>query len=318
MAVGIDIGGTKIAAALVDQDGQVLSDMNVPTPRDGYAEVLSRVAELIKTCVETADGPVTAVGVGSPGVVDPAEGVVRSATGILPGWTGAPIGSTLRASSGLPVAVENDVRAMAFAEALLGAGRSYDSVLYVAIGTGVGGAVTQQGRLVRGASGTVGEIAHLLVSTRGELTCGCGRHDHLEAVAAGPAIAATYSARRGGTAVPLTDLRQRMHAGDALAAQVVSEAGAILGRALAGLVVAAGFDAVVVGGGATALGDALMVPARQALLEEMERAVRYSVPMLAAELGTTGPLIGAGLIGLERASTEDPPRAASESMVARQ
>lgn len=263
----LDIGGTKIAAALVDAGGAVQWRGRAATPRTGGDDVLAVAARLLDGA---GDAPVRALGVGAPGVIDPETGRVVSATEVLPGWAGTPVRDVLAERTGLPVAVVNDVRAMAYGEAQVGAGVGYHRVLHVSVGTGVGGALTTGGRLEHGAHGTAGEMAHLLVPERGPVPCGCGRRDHLEAVVSGPAIAA---------------------AGDA------PHAGAVLGRALAGLLAVLDPDAVVVGGGVAQRGAPFLDAVAAAFRAEALPPLR-ATPILAARLGTDAPLVGAALLAM--------------------
>lgn len=291
--IGVDIGGTKIAAARIDSLGVVTGTARAPTPNGGAEAVLDVVAGLVG---ELADPGVIAVGVGAPGVVDPEVGVVRSATGILPGWEGAQVGAGLRRRTGLPAVVDNDVRAMAFGEATVGAGQGHGRVLYVSVGTGVGGAFLRNGEPVHGGHGTAGEIAHLLVPREGEIPCGCGSFDHLEAVAAGPAIAARYAAG-SGAGVELPDVVWRMRHGDGEARACVTDAATLLGRCLAGLVTAVDVDAVVVGGGVAQIGEEFTEPLESSLRAQVRPPGR-AMPVLSAALGTDAPLIGAGMLAL--------------------
>lgn len=294
--VGVDIGGTKIAAALVDEFGAIVDSQRRATPSGGATAVLGAVAELVERLPAARE--VAAVGVGAPGAVDVTTGVVQSATEILPGWAGAPVASELRRHLGVPVTVDNDVRVMAYGESRRGAGRGHEHVLYVSVGTGVGGAITRGGRLVRGERGTVGEIAHLLVPRRGALPCGCGRLDHLEAAAAGPAITAEYVARTGETAITLPDISMRMRSGDRQARAVIRDAATLLGRTLAGFVTATDLDAVIVGGGVARIGADFLTPLATAMENEVPPAGR-TMPLWPTALGPDAPLIGAALLAAD-------------------
>ncbi|WP_346044171.1 ROK family protein [Actinomadura chokoriensis] len=263
----LDIGGTKIAAALVDADGTVQWRGRAATPRTGGDGVVAAAARLL---AEAGDAPVRALGVGAPGVIDQETGRVVSATEVLPGWAGTPVRDALAERTGLPVAVVNDVRAMAYGEARDGAGAGHHRVLHVSVGTGVGGALTTGGRLEHGAHGTAGEIAHLLVPERGPVPCGCGRRDHLEAVVSGPAIEA---------------------AGDA------PHAGSVLGRALAGLLAVLDPDAVVIGGGVAQIGAPFLDAVTAAFRAEALPPLR-ATPIVPARLGTDAPLVGAARLAM--------------------
>lgn len=301
--VGVDIGGTKIAAGLVGCAGELHGTTRVPTPNGGAEAVLDTVAELV---TEVGGGPrIGAIGVAAPGIIDPATGTVTSATAIVPGWAGARVRAGLRERIGADVAVDNDVRVMALGEAAAGNAPGAIDVLQVSVGTGIGGAFLRDGRLARGARGTAGEIAHLLVPTPGRIPCGCGRYDHVEALAAGPAIAAEYAARCGSTAVPeLPEVVNRMRAADADAVAVVRDAAVGLGRCLSGVVTACDVDAIVLGGGVAQIGDDFLRPLETALRAETRPPGR-SVPVFPAVLGTDAPVIGAGLLAWQSTSVAD-------------
>lgn len=298
---GLDIGGTKIAAALVDGRGRLLRSLREPTPSGGIDAVLTVAAGLVERLAD--DTVVDAVGVGAPGVVDLNTGSVRSATNVLAGWAGAEVGLGLQDRTGLPVVVDNDVRAMAYGEAELGAGQGFEDVLYVSVGTGIGGAITRGGRLVYGAHDTAGAIAHLLVPAAGAWQCGCGRHDHLEALVSGPAIAAAYARESGVAGTPLPDIMKAMRAGDGVAAATLRDAAGLLGRALAGLLAAIDVHAVVVGGGVAQVGTDFLDPLRTALRAEALPTL-CDVPVMAAQLGTDAPLIGAALLARDRVAAD--------------
>ncbi|MEX0427381.1 ROK family protein [Nocardioides sp. DS6] len=301
-AAAVDIGGTKIAAARVDSSARVVDRRLRATPRGGGAPVLDAVAALIDELVRATpagEAPIRAVGIGSPGVVDTRRGVVVSATGILPGWTGTAVRAELERRLGLPVAVDNDVRAMARGELSFGAARGASDVLFVSLGTGVGGAFARDGIIVSGRHGTAGEIAHLLVPERGAIACGCGRTDHLEAVASGPAITARYAELTGDHALDLITVASRLRDRDTAAATTIRAAAVTLGRAIAGLVTAFDVERVVVGGGAARIGPPLLDPLAEALRAEVLPSLA-DVDVVVAELGTDAPLVGAALLATDR------------------
>ena len=293
--VGIDIGGTKIAAAVVASTGTVLARGSVTTPRTGAIDVLAAAAGLVREV--TGGSAPCALGVGSPGVIDPASGTVWSASAVLPGWAGAQVVSELERRCHCPVGVDNDVRMMALGEATHGAGRGYADALYVSVGTGVGGAIWRAGRVWRGPHSTAGEIAHLLVPVDGAIPCGCGRRDHVESAASGPAIEAAYAVRTGCRR-DLREIAARIEGGDSAAAGVVEQAAGVLGRALAGFVSAIDVEAVIVGGGVSLIGDSFLAPLRRALSGEV-LAPLQGISVCHAELGADAPLIGAAMFAFE-------------------
>ena len=293
--VGVDIGGTKIAAGIVSADGTILQRARRDTPRTGHGtDVMDAVVALL---TELADRhPFEAIGLGVKGVVDTERGVVLQDGDTLPGWGGTVVAAPVAAAFDVPVFVENDVRVTALAEAVLGAGVGHDRLLVASAGTGVGGGLVTGRRVLHGPHGTTGEIAHLLVPGPGAIPCGCGRLDHLEAVSAGPAIAAEYGRRTGGTeALSLHQVAALLAAGDRIAAETVRDAGVVLGRALAGLATALDVDAVVIGGGVAQLHEEFFVPAAAALRESVLEPLR-DLPVLPAALGTDAPLVGAAAL----------------------
>ncbi|MDI9915993.1 ROK family protein [Rhodococcus sp. IEGM 1379] len=291
--IGVDIGGTKVAAAVITSAGEVIESVRAETPAAGRAAVLDTTAALIDKL--RAEHAVSGIGVGSPGIVDRASGRVVFASDILPGWNGAEVREELEAHTGLPVTVDNDVRVMAHGENMIGAGHGRTSVLFVSIGTGIGGALSIDGRLRHGAHGTAGELAHLLVPVTGAIGCGCGRKDHLEAVASGPAMAAEYASRAGVPVQPLQRVVALMHSGDPIARAVISDAGELLGRVLAGVATAFDPEVIVIGGGAAQIGADLLSPLVSAFRVEAMPPVADTA-ILPARLGTDAPLVGAGLL----------------------
>lgn len=294
--IALDIGGTKIAGAVVAAPATIQARLARPTPREGGAAVLHAVVGLIAELAGQA-GTVTAIGVGAPGVISASDGSVRSATGVLPGWAGCQVRAELERRTGLPVAVENDVRAMARGELTHGAARGLRDVIFVSVGTGVGGALARDGRIAAGPHGAAGELAHLLVPGDGAVACGCGRRDHLEANVSGPAITASYAVAAGQPGVELPDIVARMRDGDAVARHAITSAAALLGRALAGLLAAVDAEAVVIGGGVAGIGGAFLGPLARSLRSETLPALR-EVRVRAARLGTDAPLIGAATLAM--------------------
>ncbi|MFC5926476.1 ROK family protein [Micromonospora vulcania] len=295
--LGIDIGGTKTAAALVDRGGQVLERREVPTPaRSGPGAVLDAAAQLATDLLGAAAGP---VGVGTAGTVDPATGGIRYATDSLPGWTGTPVADALAARLGRRVRVTNDVNAAALGECWAGAGRDRAQVLLVAVGTGLGGAVVRDGRVEAGARGATGEVGHLPTPGAERLRCGCGRYGHLEAIASGSGLAAAYAIETG-TRVTGRTVAERAAAGDAVAQRVVQRAGTALGAALAGLVALLDPEAVLVAGGAAGT----LLPAASAAYSAELPTGWGDVPLLPATLGADAVVVGAARLAIDRPDIE--------------
>ncbi|MFY1594845.1 ROK family protein [Micromonospora sp. WMMD737] len=325
----VDIGGTKTAAALV-RGGTVLVRTQAPTPATaGAAAVLDTAAELVRSL----GGAPVAVGVGAPGLVDPATGRVTAATSSIREWSEVDVVAGLGVRLGLPGAVLNDGQAFTLGEAVHGAGRELPTVLGVAVGTGVGGGVLAAGRLLTGRHGAAGHLGHVPVPQAAGRPCPCGATGHVEAVASGPAMTAAYAARAGRpqaaasglvtasghAAGDLPEVVRRARAGDPDARAVLALAGEALGTALAGLANTLDPDAVVIGGGAAVaeLLDALRPAFAAACLP-----VLGTVPLVPAALGTDAQLVGAAEAALRalpsRIDPAGPTRAAPTGVAASQ
>lgn len=253
--IGLDLGGTKIAAALVAADGTVLARHSLPTPAtEGAEAVLDALAEAARTVWTPGT---TAIGVAAAGVVDPATGTVTSATDTIRGWAGTALATGLAGRTGLPVACDNDVRAAAATE-LAGPHGDADgpgiTMIYAAVGTGVGGAVAVDGRMLHGAAGIAGHLGHLPSPEADGLPCTCGATGHLEAIAAGPGITAHYTRMSGVPADRLETVAARAAEGEPHATAAIVLGARATGRALGGLANTLGADRVVVGGGVPRIG----------------------------------------------------------------
>jgi glucokinase len=302
VVIGLDIGASKLAAALVGPAGEVTARAETPSPAgQGPADMIAAAAHLVTAVRVSAlsDGVrPAALGVATAGVVDPETGCIRSAVDTIKDWTGVPVGPRLAQLTGLPTAVENDVNAMALAEVNCGAAKGARSALVVAVGTGIGGAIVTEGELRRGRTGTAGEIGHMPVQVNDQddpRVCSCGRSGHLEALAAGPAVAARYAAATGLDSVPaLAAIGRAGRAGDVIATAVIGTAGTVLGRAIGGLCNVLDPDVVVLAGGVIALGSLLLDPLTSALRGEAlpgPSDVKVRVSRLGANVG----IVGAGI-----------------------
>ncbi|MDI3408948.1 ROK family protein [Streptomyces cavernicola] len=249
--VGLDLGGTKIDAALVADDGSLLARRSVPTPASEGPEA---VLDALAAAADAVSGPdAVAVGVAAAGVIDPVSGTVTSATDTLRGWAGTALAEGLAARTGLPVACDNDVRAAAATE-LASLDGPDGSMVYVAVGTGVGGAVAAAGRILNGTAGIAGHLGHVPSPEAAGLPCTCGATGHLEAIAAGPAIAAHYARTTGTATGPLQRIAAYASHGDPHALSAIVLGAQALGRVLGGLANALGPERVVVAGGVPRIG----------------------------------------------------------------
>lgn len=288
--VGIDLGGTKIAAG-VFAGGALRSRVTVPTPQEGGEAVIEAMASAAKAAAQEAGTEVKAVGLGTPGPLDYAQGIIKFAPNIA-GFTDFPIRGLLEKATGLKVYLENDANAAALAEHVLGAAKEVDSSLFVTVSTGVGGGFVLGNRVLRGAHGQGAEVGHITVLPGGPL-CGCGLDGCLEALATGPAMErmalAVYK-----TEVSTRELFARFGAGEGRAERIVLQAAGYVGIGLASLVKAFDPETIVLGGG-------VALNAGQAYLDEVMRMYgRYMVgwvapPVHLAKLGSEAGLLGAAL-----------------------
>lgn len=296
--LGVDIGGTKTAVAVVEAaTGAVIARRVQPTPaRQGPAVVLEAAADLAARVLSAY--PAVAAGVGAPGVVDSEHGVVRVSTGFLPDWEGAAVAPELERRLGVPFVLDNDVNTAALGEARYGAGRGLGSFLFVAVGTGLGGAIVRDGRVEKGATGTAGEIGHLPVLGVEDVPCSCGRTSHLEAVVAAGAITRAYQRATGEAGVDIRVIARRATGGEEAAAAVLAGVGTVFGRTLGGLVNTLDPEAVILGGGIMQAGPPLWEPLEAALRAEVLPSAA-KVPLRPAALGVDAGVIGAATLALE-------------------
>lgn len=288
LAVGIDIGGTKIAAGVVDSEGRVLTRRQVATPVNERQALVDAIIGLARDLAD--EHAVQAVGIGVAGLVDRAGEIVRFAAH-LP-LRDEPLRSAVSAAIDLPVVVDNDANAGGWAEARFGAARGARNALFVAVGTGIGGAIIVDGSLRRGWQGAAGEIGHLIVERDGR-PCPCGSQGCWEQYGSGRAL--LRAAGEAGFDVPHgSAITAAAEAGDQRALSVISDIGGWLGVGIAGLVAVLDPEVVVVGGGVSTAGELVLQPTRESFGAYLTaKAERPEPPVLLASLGPDAGLIGA-------------------------
>ena len=292
-AIGLDIGGTNLSVGLVSDEGQVLELVREATPRDGAAaaDLLVKMTRSLLTTVEASS--VAGIGVGFGGPVNFAEqSIVRSHH--VAGWApGLKLGARFADEFALPTLMDNDANCGGLGETVFGAAQGYDSVVYVNVGTGIGGAVLLGGRVHHGAHSTAGEIGHTVVVPGGPL-CTCNKRGCLEALSSGSAIG-----REGRVAgmgdVTGKEVGERALAGDPVALQVVAQAGTWLGVSLGNLASLLDPQIFVIGGGVSDLGEAFLDPARAAFAATAMPAARET-PIVKAQFGYDAGVIGAAAL----------------------
>jgi len=257
--------------------------------REGELSVLRQMTGVAAGVTGEFKG-IESVGVGMPGVLDPAAGITKMIPNIPGHWNGLQVIAPIAAAVSLPVRLINDARAFVLAEHGLGAGRGISSMLGVTLGTGVGGGLVLDGRLYFGHDGTAGEFGHQTILPDGPM-CNCGNRGCLEALAKADAIASAC----GRPDVEASVAAAR--AGDARAVQGIRDAGRYLGIGVSNVVVLLGVDRVVVGGGIAAAGDMLLDPIRAELERRVHVADVSRISVVGGELGTWAGAIGAALHG---------------------
>lgn len=301
--VALDIGGTKIAGAVVSyaEDGQAPAITHrsscATAASQGGEAVLARVVALARDLVDAAGGQVCGVGVAAAGCIDPQDGSVYYANDIMPGWSGQPLAAALHDALGLPVAAMGDVHGHALGETRWGGARGLSSCLFVAAGTGMGGAYVVDGKVMRGAHGAAGHIGHILHPAASGYLCACGAAGHVESVTSGTGIGALYQG------VAMTDaafdanidgaeVSRRAQAGEPKAIETLTLAGKALGESIASMVNILDPAAIVLTGTVTNAGSVW----REALEEGYRSQVMVPMrdtPIVEAVLGGDAPLVGA-------------------------
>lgn len=308
-AIGIDVGGTKISAALVSNRGDIAVRLSEPTEsQQGAAAVIEHMAEMVQNLLGEIQHVADGIGIGAAGMTDSRSGAVIHASNL--GWRNVPLKQLL--CERLPekwqsnIWVDKDTNAAVLGEMFFGAGIGFKHLLYITVGTGVGGGMVLDGRLYHGASEGSSDFGHLVLQPEGE-RCGCGKTGCLETLASGPAIVRSFSsalsvnpqhvlyARKDElTAKDVVDAAKH---GDTLAVQTLEQAGRWLGRAMAFYVDLNNPERIIVGGGvAAAAADLLLEPARRELEEKALPNNVKTVKVVKAGLGSESGVIGAAAL----------------------
>ncbi len=301
-AIGVDVGGTKIAAGVVTQEGSISDEVRYPTP-DEPDHLVRAIARAIQ---EVGDGyEVGGVCLALPGLILAQENKVIFAPN-LHAIEGIPLKDELEPETGYELTIENDASAAAWGEFRFGAGRDVDHLVFVTLGTGVGGGMISHGVLLRRAQGSGGELGHMTIQANGP-RCGCGNHGCLESLASGTAIQRRASEVAGeqpdsglgklavNGEVPGEDVTQLAREGDAEALSILKETGRWLGIGLAGFVNIFNPEMIAVGGGVAEAGDLILEPARKEVHLRARSPSRELVEIRQATLGPESGILGAAL-----------------------
>jgi len=304
LAAGIQIGHRNLRVALGDFSHEILAEQTLPLPVEHRVDTtLDRVALLVVDLLERVGASlddVVGMGVGVPAPVDSGTGMI-SVEGVMPGWDDVHLGQVLSKRLGIPVYVDNDANLGAFAEATEGAAREHADSLFLRASYGVGAGIVLGGQVLRGFAGTAGEIGHLTVRPDGD-PCRCGRRGCLDTVVGASALIEAVGQVPG--VASLRDIVQRANQGDERCGDVLAEAGAAIGSALAGLVLAVNPQVVVVGGELAETGETLVAPLRAALERHVPTNRIAPLEVVRASLGTRAEMVGALALAVQ--STDVP------------
>ena len=301
--LGLDLGGTNIKAVVVEHDAdtwRVIDREQIPTSAsDGPDAVVRRLVDVGRQAMARFPG-VASVGIGVPGLYDPAAGTTRFLVNFPTSWAGVPVAGPVGAALGVPSALINDARAFGLAELRLGAARGASSMIGFTLGTGVGGVFAVDGRVYQGHDGTGGELGHQTIEPDGP-SCGCGNRGCLEAYARADRIAEACGANTVEEAIA------RARAGDATALEGFARVGRYLGIGIASMIAVVTPDRVVIGGGNAAAADLLLDPIHDELRRRVHTTSLDDVEVVTAELGTWAGAIGAAIHGAETARADGRP-----------
>ena len=315
--IGVDMGGTKILSAVIDAEGNILGTAKVSTKAGrGAVAVIDRISNCIRQAVEesgVAAESIQAVGIGAPGPLDPATGVVIFAPNL--GWRDVPLKAELEARVGFPTFVDNDVNVGTLGEHAFGAGRGIDNIVGIFVGTGIGGGIILQGELFHGASKTAGEIGHIIVKAGGP-RCGCGTRGCLEAIASRTAMTKQFrkailkkekesvlSELTGGDlgAIRSGVLAKAVRLNDKLTLKVLKKVTKYLGIGIGSIVNFLNPEMIVLGGGVVeALDDTFLDDIRAATEKYSLPNTLDGVQIVRAELGDNSGILGAAALARQR------------------
>lgn len=311
--LGLDIGGTKLAAGVVDAAGRTHSFLVTPShPERGPRAELDRLFALGRQALHSAAATVRAVGIGCGGPLDPVRGVLLCPLH-LSGWRDVPVAAWAQDAFGVPAVLDNDGTAAAAGEHRFGAGVGTRHLVYLTLSTGVGGGMVIDGRVYRGAAGNGGEPGHISIDRNGRPCRGCGRRGCLEAYVSGTSIAErAREALAGGTAsslvalaeVTAADVDRAAAAGDPVAVAVWEQTTQALACGVTSIVNLVEPELVVLGGGVTRSGERLLAPVREAVRRQAMGPAAQAVRIVRAALGDRVGVVGAAAVAFERLVTE--------------
>ncbi len=303
--IGVDLGATKIALGLLNHDNHIVARRRIPTrAHEGPQRVVERISQSVTELKGDmpARARIAALGLCCPGPIDYETGMIIDPPN-LPGLHHTPLRHMLAERLNFPVYLEHDAKAAALGEFHYGAGRSERSMVYIVLGTGVGAAIIIDGQLYRGIHNTAGEVGHITLDRHGPL-CACGSRGCVETYTSGPWLARRYeqalnegrhkTSEGGENAGRMTGERvaQRAYEGDALAKQIITQAGEALGVAVASMAMILDIELYVIGSSVAQCGNLLLEPARKTMPHYAYQSVASRVRIVTTELWDDGPILG--------------------------
>jgi len=321
LALGIDLGGTKILTAVANAEGKMLSrDHSITPATEGPPAVVRSILESVGRALDQANivvADLTTIGIGAPGLSNPETGILFTSPN-LPGWKDVRLRNIVEKELGKKAFLINDANAAAVGELYFGAGRGARNFIYITVSTGIGGGIIIDGKIYTGSIGTAGELGHMVIDDEGP-QCNCGNRGCWETLASGTALAreARYRIKKGAaTSIPehvagdlekinAEAIHEAAQSGDKLANELIAQAAYYLGVGLANLINIFNPEVIIIGGGLSNSGDMLLKPAfeeagRRAFKQSCE-AVRFA----RAELGRNSGVLGAAAFALEKIREAD-------------
>lgn len=317
LVVGVDVGATHARAALTDLNGSILGEIDARLAvADGPEAVLAWVVESVRHLVDASERPIedlAAIGIGLPGPVEHSTGRPINPP-IMPGWDRYDVPAHLQANYPVPVLVDNDVNIMALGERRLHL-REVDDLVLIKVATGIGAGIVSGGVLQRGAQGTAGDLGHVRVPGADDVLCRCGNSGCLEAVAAGPALAAAVRAQ-GEVAETGGDVVELVRSGSQPAISVVRQAGRDIGEVVAMMVNLINPSVVVIGGQVAGAGEHLLAGIRESVYQRSLPLATEHLRIVTSRAGGEAAVLGASALAIEHVLSPDAVEAASEALAA--
>jgi glucokinase len=301
--IGVDLGGTKIATGIANENGDLIKTVKVPTQaEDGWEVVTKRIGDTILDVLEKSEikaSEVKAIGICAPGALDIPNGIVLSSPNLK--WHNVPLKKIIEDRFNIPTYFDNDANIAGLGENRFGAGKGSKHMLYMTVSTGIGGGIVIDGQIYHGATFGAGEIGHITIDVNGPL-CGCGNRGCIEAIASGPAIARNAKEKLAQNPdsllndypeITAKEVADAANKGDQLANDVIETAGKYIGATLSGLINTLNPEIVVIGGGVSNMGDLILDPIRKEVETRSLKSFVENLKIVRAELGGEVGVMGA-------------------------